>query len=608
MSSDITQNQVPVRSEVRTRGGTPLLFINGKPAAPAAYITYFSERAKYDDFISAGYRLFSIPCYFGSLGINAVSGIHPFEPGIFDDPEKADFSAFERNVKTLLEKCPKAHILPRVDVSMPKHWIEANPDELLCSDKGIRRECFASEKWLCDVSAMLREFIEHVESSEYAENIVGYQLCGGNTQEWFPFVTTPVSGKAIKDGFAEFIRANYPEEEGRHKELPDKDSLGCESASLSQIRYYEYLSYISSSAICRLSSYVKELTRRRVVVGCFYGYTLECPDPRLGHHGLDRVLACPDIDFIASPISYSEGRLPGTYMSYMSLTDSIRLHGKLYFSECDIRTHLSTYPDEVRPGCVEPGTYRQPIWLGSPDPEIARAQVRAAFIKALTTESALWWFDMWGGWFSDPAIMRDMAAFRETLIFALNDQKKTSISQVAVFIDENSYRLAGPNAASVKNCAVTRRALGYTGAPYDIYSVTDFASAVNVRPYKAYIFLIPSMTEAVRSAIESSEKSGIGYICCDSENCYDAAALREFYDRNEVHIYCRSDNLIYVNHNYMGIYSLTQGEKTVTLRKKKLVHAVLPDYGSGGSYRTPVETLTIKFEMEKDRCRLFRLN
>jgi hypothetical protein len=58
----------------------------------------------------------------------------------------------------------------------------------------------------------------------------------------------------------------------------------------------------------------------------------------------------------------------------------------------------------------------------------------------------------------------------------------------------------------------------------------------------------------------------------------------------------------------MGIYSLTQGEKTVTLRKKKLVHAVLPDYGSGGSYRTPVETLTIKFEMEKDRCRLFRLN
>jgi|LSQX01.2.fsa_nt_gb beta-galactosidase len=600
MNSEITQNQVPVRSEVRTRSGTPMLFINDKPTAAAAYITYFSECAKYGDFISAGYKLFSIPCYFGSLGINTRSGIHPFEPGIFDNPDSADFSVFDGNVKTLLEKSPKAHILPRVDVSMPERWIDENPDELICSDSGIRRECFASEKWLCDVCSMLREFIGHLEASDYAENVVGYQLCGGNTQEWFPFAENPAGGKADKEGFAAFIREKYPEEEGRYPES-DTDLPA-------YTRYLEYLSYISSSAICRLSSYLKELTGRRVIVGCFYGYTLECPDPRLGHHGLDRVLACPDIDFIASPISYSEGRLPGTYMSYMSLTDSIRLHVKLYFSECDIRTHLSTYPDEARPGCVEPDTYRQPIWLGSSDPEIARAQVRAAFIKALTTESGLWWFDMWGGWFSDPAIMRDMAAFRETLIFAINDQKKTSISQVAVFIDENSYRLAGPDAVSVKNCAVTRRALGYTGTPYDIYSIADFASAANVRPYKAYIFLIPAMTEAVRRAIESSEKSGIGYICCDSENCYDAAALREFYDRNEVHIYCRSDDLIYVNHNYIGIYALSSGEKTMEIRKKKLVHAVLPDYGSGGSYRTPVETTKIKINMEKDRCRLFRLN
>ena len=356
----------------------------------------------------------------------------------------------------------RAYILPRVDVSMPKRWIEENPDELLCADNGARRECFASEKWLRDVSTMLKEFIGHIESSDYSENIVGYQLCGGNTQEWFPFVTTPVSGKAIKDGFAEFIRANYPEEEGRHKELPDKDSLGCESASLSQIRYYEYLSYISSSALCRLSSYVKELTCRRVVVGCFYGYTLECPDPRLGHHGLDRVLACPDIDFIASPISYSEGRLPGTYMSYMSLTDSIRLHGKLYFSECDIRTHLTIRT--ARPGCVEPGTYRQPIWLGSPDPEIARAQVRAAFIKALTTESALCTLD--------PA----QCAIWPLSARRCAERSERHRSRKLPLYRRNSYRLAGPTPNRSKTAWL--RALGYTGAPCDIYSVTDFASVV----------------------------------------------------------------------------------------------------------------------------------
>ena len=62
------KGQTMVSSEVRLSGGVPTLFIDGRPVPGMAYITYFRADARYRQFADAGYRLFSIPVYFGDQG------------------------------------------------------------------------------------------------------------------------------------------------------------------------------------------------------------------------------------------------------------------------------------------------------------------------------------------------------------------------------------------------------------------------------------------------------------------------------------------------------------------------------------------------------------
>ena len=84
-----------VSSEVRMLGNVPTLFINRQPVPGMAYITYFRQDARYQQFADVGYQLFSIPVYFGDQGINTVTGIKPFEQGIFSEKNQPDFSILD---------------------------------------------------------------------------------------------------------------------------------------------------------------------------------------------------------------------------------------------------------------------------------------------------------------------------------------------------------------------------------------------------------------------------------------------------------------------------------------------------------------------------------
>lgn len=55
-----------IYSSIKTRNGIPYLTVNGEEIASNAYITYFTEKARYDQFADAGYKLFSVPLFFAS--------------------------------------------------------------------------------------------------------------------------------------------------------------------------------------------------------------------------------------------------------------------------------------------------------------------------------------------------------------------------------------------------------------------------------------------------------------------------------------------------------------------------------------------------------------
>jgi len=105
---------------IKTYNGVPTLFINDKPYYMAAYMTYLNEHARYNDFNTVGYKIYTFPTYFAGRGINVQSGIGPFRRGIFDKENKDDFSVLDEDIYQILKYNPNAYIFPRVSLDMPE--------------------------------------------------------------------------------------------------------------------------------------------------------------------------------------------------------------------------------------------------------------------------------------------------------------------------------------------------------------------------------------------------------------------------------------------------------------------------------------------------------
>ena len=525
-------------SEIISKNGYPQLCINGVIQDGLAYITYLTENNCYIDFAKAGFCLFSVPVFFGFNHLNEDSGLDVFKKGIFDKDEP-NFSLFDADIKQILDACPNAYIFPRVNVSLSREWELQNPDELCAPypDGTPSRTSFASDKWAEEVKREIRAFIAHIKKSRYASHIVGYQVAGGNTEEWLPFDREKgTSGKRATEKFAKYVEAK-----------------GIEA---SEPAFYRFYSELVADRIIEFSSLIKCLTERRLIVGTFYGYTLSCPYRSYGHHALFKILESEEIDFICSPVCYSNNREVGRDHPYMTALTSIKHHGKLYFSENDTRTHLSHAVNDME-------WYNKPIWFG-PDEETSCEVIKMHAARALINGHAAWWFDMWGGWFANDtymALLKDIRnLFEKSASFPMH-----STTQTAVFVDEESYALISDASVTRKVCSHIREALGKMGAPYDIYLSADAPSVVD--RYKAIISLVPIETELSKSVKKLAEQNNCAYIEITNDN-YDMppSELRAFLQSAGVWVYCECDAVIYANSRFIFLHTVEDGEYTLNIK------------------------------------------
>ncbi len=523
-----------VTSSVVSKDGVQFLTVNGQRIDSVAYITYLPENNRYEDFAKAGYSLFSTCVFFGSNCLNSTSGLEVFSKGLFDG-ELPDFSGFDQDVQNILAVCPKAMIFPRVNVGLSREWEASHPDEL--NDQGaatlpnVRRVCFSSNLWAAEVERLLGLFIRHIEESDFCDHIIGYQIAGGNTEEWFSYDQRGSIGRRSREGFAQQVQRGRAD---------------------SEYEYYRYLSEITASRICQFASHVKKLTHHRLVVGTFYGYTLEKPYRYFCHNDLKQVLECPDIDFICSPVSYAMTRGAGRNHSYMLALHSLKLYQKLYFSENDTRTHLSkAYSDLPR--------YQSPLWFG-PDREITLEILKMHFARALVHGHASWWFDMWGGWFADEKYMEFMKQARE-ISLAARGLSAQSCAEVALFFDEKSVAtFADTDPTPQRVLYDGREALGVTGVPYDLYLTSDYEAVRD--QYRAVVLLEPCPTEDSLRIRQDAET----LLVINTEN-YDitSAALREFYRRAGVWLYTEEDAVIYASRSHLFLHTVHGGRQDLQL-------------------------------------------
>jgi len=553
-------------SHIAIEQGFPLLYINGERQEGLAYITYLTDRNCYDDFTSVGYRLFSVPVFFGFNHLNENSGLDVFTKGIFDQSEP-DFSVFDTDIVRILDACPDAYIIPRINVSSSRNWELTHQDEL-CEPKPDGtpgRVSFASDVWAAEVKRQLGVLIAHVMQSRYAPHIAGYQIAGGNTEEWLPLDTHGISGRRAREKYELYLQTH-----------PCEDS---------ETSFYRFYSELVASRICEFAAEVKRLTNRSVVVGSFYGYTLECPDPTSGHHALRTLLECEDVDFLCSPVSYSMVRAPGRDHPYMTPFASIRHHGKLYFCENDTRTHLS-FPVNNTPW------YTSPIWFG-PEKATAMDVIKLHAARALINRHAAWWFDMWGGWFAEDEYMAILQKIRELFVES-QTLPMGSVTEVAVFVDEEAYARLPDTSVSLPVCYQFRETLGIMGTPYDMYLASDAPSVM--AKYKAIISLNPISSPINDRLATLAREMDKPYLeICGKNVAISSHELRDFLRKAYVHIWCERDAVIYANERYVFLHTVEDGTYALNTQR----NCALQDVFTG-------EIFDSEIKCKKESSYLFR--
>ncbi len=591
-------------SQIEFKNGKPLISVNGKLHYPLAYTTYFDECGEYSDFIKSGYKMFFVNVSFTDLPINNVTGFTPFLTGVFES-DVPDYSEFDGTVRQIISECPDAMIFPRINIAMPRQWVEKNPQETVITANGGARESLYSDAFLRDGAELLKVLVSHIRSAYYSDNIAGYQLCGGTTQEWMHHDLFGSFSDMGLEKFREWMKVKYGV-----SDVPrlSKDDFTSGVLNETVSRYGEFCCETAAKTVEHFAKVLKECINGEQIVGVFYGYNAFVNDYLLGLHGLRFIIDSPYIDFFSSPCCYDGNRKLGIDWGDMLANESVKNHGKLYFVECDIRTHLTRRMQDSRPGRYPDNIYtlkdehgNKTAWSGPDTLSLSLSAMRKAFAHQLTKGSGIWWFDMWGGWYHDEIIMAELRQMKNIAEDSGNkDADVLPSAETVFFIDEKAYLNMARGDALCHSVNITRVAMGNTGIPFDLCMVEDAESILH--KYRAAIFSAPIPSDSGKAAIEMCRKLKIPYIQTSGEKpFYTETELREFLVSADVHCYNSEGCVIYVGGGYLGIHSVYDGEIRIKLPKKYRVKSLF------GEKLSECETDMLLINMKKYDTAVFEL-
>ena len=549
-----------MKSEVKNHNGLPSLFVNGEYVPEVAYITYKLDNARYDDFSNAGYKLFSVCLNFSEMPINESAPVLVLDKGIFEK-EEPDFSIVHKNFDLILKNNPDAYIFPRVNVNLPENWEKAHPDELNDEGYGERsRASFSSDLWADEVRKKLTLLINYIENSKYKDNVIGYQIAGGNTDEWLPLDRNGNYSKRFREKYA------------LHLEQTNKEDT--------EANRFLFSSEIVAGRVIEFCTVAKELTGYQKIVGAFYGYSISGGHFRGScHHALRKVLESDAVDFLCAPVTYSARRKPGTDLFTQVPVDSLRVNNKFYLSENDIRTHNSKFIHNHP-------NYVKSIWLG-PDKEKSIDNLKLGFARAFTHGYGMWWFDMWGGWYEDEEYMDIMKQSLEIM----SEGRDFPDNQVALFIDEKGYtEYSAPSVTAITVC----HSMGLSGVSYDVFEKGDFEKVF--KNYKVILFLRQHDLNTMEECIERAKEANIATLVINEDKKdISPEKLREFFVCNGVKVPVNKNAIVHTGEKYVTLYSLDDEETDFCIDDKRMFEDVF----SGKVYTFPTR-------LNKNTCYLFK--
>jgi hypothetical protein len=495
--------------EIRQHTGRPTLFINGTARFPMAFASYHPAQSRYEQFGKHGVHVY-FPCLTLSekwLNWGTRRVVH-HTPAIWTGADTIDFAVVEKAIREIVEADPDAVIIPRIYCESPSWWDKLHPEEVQNVGEGLPlRQSYTSLHWRGDVVDVLRKIVRSVSSSQYANRVIGYMPTTGHTEEYAGAEDlSPCADRSFRD----YTWERYAQDKnaitrvfgskleaisvptGAERQRADLGDFLDPENSQRIIDYRQFVSDRMADIAIALCKAVKEESDGRLVAGVFFGYTRILPDS--GHLALRKVLDSGVVDFVSTPYSgMGNSRQDIGAFDYRTFTevDSVQRAGRLFYAETDIRTSLSRFISETRPEFDPDGEYKQPTWIGPPTIEDSLQVLKTVFAKVLISGSANWWFDLWGGWYDNERILSLFAQMQKIGDESL-DRPRRSIAQIAVLLDENSYRYR-PFAAAQHGGRLSwidgqLAELGKVGAPYDLYLLDDVKD-LELSQYRMVIFL-----------------------------------------------------------------------------------------------------------------------
>lgn len=484
-------------AEIKTHQGVPTLFIDGAPYPAYAYFFPVPVKEHIADFARAGVHL-----YTWGWGETIPHSMDMAWTG----PNEYDYSKLDEEVETILSADPQAYLFPRIAVSAPSWWLNLHPDERVVYDDGsLGGNSIASKIWLREATEAMISFIKHVRSEPYGDHFIGYQVTGG-VNEWFyanPFEHRfPDHSRPTADAFRDWLRKKYEGDisalrgfwkikgvDFENANIPDKGkrlktdlNLFRDPAVSKHVSdYYEFFSEIVADAVINFCKVGKKTTENESIMGAFYGYIIHMSgfpyaQQHAGHQALRKVLESPYVDFLCAPYQYCY-RGPGGYDGPQSLVESVKLHGKLWFTECDHPTFLTK---DLYGWGLSILNVKETFEI-----------LKRDFSNRLIRGVGMWWMDLIpkGGWYHHPEIVNFMSKTKRIVNRSFN-LDRTYKGEIAVFVDEETPFYLKPGTELSYSLVFLQDRLGFSriGAPYDIYLHNDISNP-SMPSYKLYIFL-----------------------------------------------------------------------------------------------------------------------
>jgi beta-galactosidase len=504
--------------------GKPTLLLNGRPVPGPIFETYVPEERYYREFAAAGTRAFSFSIWFNSPTIWKPGGVW-------------DFSDLDLLAARVLAAKPDALLLPRIYLGPPDWWLAANPDEAISLDDGTKSYpsstptpvpknrllvSAASPKWRAEAGEGLRRLMAHASRAGYGNQVLGFQLTGLMTEEWYHWSSGCERmgdyGRHTLEAWRSWLRRRYASDAALRKawrnpsvtldsarpttvpiptqpqRMGDRTrTFRDPAAERNVLDFHRFYNEIVPETIETFARIVKQESAGRLITGAFYGYLFEFDgDPEFGHNALSRLIRSPYIDLVMMTASYYDRQI-GTGADYMRAPmTSVARHGKLWYHDNDtisFRYRQMFRERGMKEGYGEGEFGNEAIHLGAtdtPEQTIQLYRRGAGFVLGEGIVEAL--FDLHGGYFDDPALMAEVA--RLNRLFADSaDRDRSSVSRILVVADEISCSYASARSPLLaRTLRPPQRALVQCGAPYDCVLIDDL-DRLDMAPYRLVIFL-----------------------------------------------------------------------------------------------------------------------